>query len=229
MKRLFFLLTLLLLLTALCLLLTSCVSVGYVYTDAKKYTAGGTRIDGRVEDIDINWIDGAVNVARHDGNGIILKETSGKKLSQDEELHWYLDGKELKVQYAASGFRRMSGLQKELTVFIVSQRASSIRNADRIIVLDDGDVVEFVQGIVENGDQPSVDLQRDDLAVAERQLIGQRSHTGTDFKDGAVLILTASIGNILNHRAVGQKVLPKLLAKGQVEHTHHLFYSFNIT
>ena len=110
--------TLLLLLTVLCLLLTSCASVGYVYTDAKKYTAGGTRIDGRVEDIDINWIDGTVNIARHDGNGIILKETSGKKLSQDEELHWYLDGKELKVQYAASGFRRMNGLQKELTVLL---------------------------------------------------------------------------------------------------------------
>ncbi|MBO5501401.1 MAG: DUF4097 family beta strand repeat protein, partial [Clostridia bacterium] len=110
--------TLLLLLTALCLLVTSCASVGYVYTDAKKYTAGGTRIDGRVEDIDINWIDGAVIVGRHDGDGIILREISGKKLSQDEELHWYLDGKELKVQYAASGFRRMNGLQKELTVLL---------------------------------------------------------------------------------------------------------------
>ena len=109
---------LLLLLTALCLLLSSCTSLGSVYTNADKYTAGGARIDQRVEDMDINWIDGAVIVGRHDGDGIILREISGKKLSQDEELHWYLDGKELKVQYAASGLRALSGLQKELTVLL---------------------------------------------------------------------------------------------------------------
>ena len=108
--------TLLLLLTALCLLLSSCTSLGSVYTNADKYTAGGARIDQRVEDIDINWVDGMVTIEYHNGNEIILKET--ENLSRDQELRWLLDGRQLKVQYAASGLRALSGLQKELTVLL---------------------------------------------------------------------------------------------------------------
>ncbi|MBE5794787.1 MAG: DUF4097 domain-containing protein [Clostridiales bacterium] len=107
-----------LLLIALCLLLCSCTSLGSVYPNAEKYTAGGTSISKRVEDIDINWGDGMVNVAYHEGDEIILKETADKKLSKDLELHWYLDGKELKVQYAASGIRTLPNLDKELTVLL---------------------------------------------------------------------------------------------------------------
>lgn len=107
---------LLLLLTALCLLLCSCTSLGYVYPNADKYTAGGARIDQRVEDIDINWVDGMVTIEYHNGNEIILKET--ENLSRDQELRWLLDGRQLKVQYAASGLRALSGLQKELTVLL---------------------------------------------------------------------------------------------------------------
>lgn len=106
--------TLLLLLAALCLLLSSCTSLGSVYTNADKYTAGGARIDQRVEDIDINWVDGMVTIEYHNGDEIILKET--ENLSRDQELRWLLDGRQLKVQYAASGLRALSGLQKELTV-----------------------------------------------------------------------------------------------------------------
>ena len=72
---------LLLLLTALCLLLCSCTSLGYVYPNADKYTAGGARIDQRVEDIDINWVDGMVTIEYHNGNEIILKETEKEVLS----------------------------------------------------------------------------------------------------------------------------------------------------
>lgn len=107
-----------LLLIALCLLLCSCTSLGYVYPNGDEYTAGGTRIDSRVEDIDINWMDGMVNVAYHEGNEIVLQETAGRELSSDTQLHWRLDGKELTVQYAASGFRALPSLSKELTVLL---------------------------------------------------------------------------------------------------------------
>lgn len=110
--------TLLLLLTALCLMLTSCTSLGYVYLNADDYTAGGARIDSRVEDIDINWMDGMVTVGYHNGGEIILRETAGRELSRDQELHWLLDGKQLTVQYAASGLRALPSLQKELTVLL---------------------------------------------------------------------------------------------------------------
>ena len=35
----------------------------------------------------------------------------------------------------------IAGLDKDMTVFIVSQRTSSIRNADVILVMDDGELV----------------------------------------------------------------------------------------
>ena len=52
-----------------------------------------------------------------------------------------LDDSASALDYATDANLRkaISGI-KDTTVFIVSQRASSIRNADKIIVLDDGEV-----------------------------------------------------------------------------------------
>lgn len=109
---------LLLMLTALCLLLSSCTSLGYVYPDGDEYTAGGGRITERVEEIDINWLDGSVIVSYHDGDAIILREESDKQLDSDKELHWRLEGEKLQVKYAASGFRALPSLNKQLTVLL---------------------------------------------------------------------------------------------------------------
>lgn len=130
--------TLILLLTALCLLLCSChsgsgvtVNFGsYTYSDADRYTAGGGRIPGSASNIEINWLDGNVNIAYHDSDEIVLSETSPYRLSEESELHWLLDGTTLQVQYAASGFRTLSGLDKQLTVLLPdSLRPESIRVA----------------------------------------------------------------------------------------------------
>jgi len=107
-----------LMLTALCLLLCSCTSLGYVYPDGDEYTSGGGRITGRVEEIVIGWLDGSVIVAYHDGDAIILREESEKQLDSDTELHWRLEEKKLQVKYAASGFRALPSLNKQLTVLL---------------------------------------------------------------------------------------------------------------
>lgn len=54
-----------------------------------------------------------------------------------------LDDSASALDYATDAKLRkaIKGLQKEMTVFIVSQRAASIMHADQIIVLDDGNVV----------------------------------------------------------------------------------------
>lgn len=109
---------LLLMMMALCLLLSSCTSLGYVYPDGDQYTAGGEHITGRVEDLDINWLDGSVMIGCHDGDGIILREEADQSLSSDMELHWRLDGRKLVVKYAASGFRALPSRNKQLTVLL---------------------------------------------------------------------------------------------------------------
>ncbi|MBQ8556032.1 MAG: DUF4097 family beta strand repeat protein [Clostridia bacterium] len=112
-----------LMLTALCLLFCSCSTQDYIYpgssytyADGEDYSAGGGNISGRVEKVDISWLDGMVNIAYHDGGEIVLSETADQELEEDTKLHWQLEGKTLYVKYAASGFRRQSGLEKQLTV-----------------------------------------------------------------------------------------------------------------
>lgn len=114
---------LILLLMILCLLLCSCTSNGisiggYTYDDHARYTAGGASISGKVEELDISWVEGKVSIAYHDGDEIVLSETAGRKLAQDEELRWWLDGSKLYVKYAASGFNGTEQLDKQLNVLL---------------------------------------------------------------------------------------------------------------
>lgn len=115
--------TLILLLLTLCLVLCSCtingVSIGgYTYENADRYTAGDAGIDSRVENIDVSWIAGNVQTARHSGSDIRLSETSGRTLKKDEQLHWWLDGDTLYVKYAESGYISSRNLNKQLTLLL---------------------------------------------------------------------------------------------------------------
>lgn len=110
--------TVILLLIALILLLSCCSVNAYRYPDSRRYSAGGTKVSGRVENVDISWIDGSVTIGYHDGEGVLLSEEGGKRLKEAEELHWWLDGKTLYVKYAESGFHLGLSLGKELTVLL---------------------------------------------------------------------------------------------------------------
>lgn len=90
----------------------------YTYGDSRRYTAGAGEIDGRVDAVDISWIDGSVRIACHNGDEVILREEADSRLSGDKELRWWLDGRTLRVKYAESGFRTSKGLDKELTVLL---------------------------------------------------------------------------------------------------------------
>lgn len=93
----------------------SIVSSAYTYSDAKRYTAGGGKVTGDVEKIDISWIDGKVEIAYHDGDDIVISENEDN-LETDKQLHWLVDGDTLYVKYAASGFKTMKNLNKALSV-----------------------------------------------------------------------------------------------------------------
>ena len=90
----------------------------YTYGDSRRYTAGAGEIDGRVDAVDISWIDGSVRIACHNGDEVILREEADSRLSGAKELRWWLDGRTLRVKYAESGFRTSKGLDKELTVLL---------------------------------------------------------------------------------------------------------------
>ena len=94
----------------------ACSVSGYTYKNSGRYTAGNATVTGKVKTIDISWIDGQVNIGQYDGDGVIVKETSGKNLEREERLHWYLKDGTLYIKYAGSGFRSAKSLDKKLTV-----------------------------------------------------------------------------------------------------------------
>lgn len=107
-----------LLLIALCLLLSCCSINAYKYPDSRRYTAGAANVNGRIENIDVSWIDGSVTIAYHSGNDVRLSETSDRNLDREDELHWWLDGDTLYVKYAESGIHLTRSLNKRLTVLL---------------------------------------------------------------------------------------------------------------
>lgn len=110
--------TVILLLIAVCLLLCCCSVNSYRYADSRRYTAGGANVNGRVESIDLSWIDGSVTVAYHKGDDVRLSEQCSRRLDREDELHWWLDGNTLYVKYAESGVRLAANLNKHLTVLL---------------------------------------------------------------------------------------------------------------
>ena len=92
------------------------VSGGLNYANADKYTVGDTTVTSPVENLDIDWTSGPVNIEYHAGSGISVSETANKTLSEDDRLRWWLDGTTLRIRYAKSGIRFSFNLEKKLTV-----------------------------------------------------------------------------------------------------------------
>ena len=83
---------------------------------AESYAVGNAEISGTVRNLDIEWTSGAVTVAYHSGNTVLLEEKSDKALREDEQLRWCLDGDTLRVRYMKKGFSLFRSVTKELTV-----------------------------------------------------------------------------------------------------------------
>lgn len=90
----------------------------YRYDDASRYTAGESEITGKISAIDIDWVSGDIAVARYDGDRIILKETSSRRLKASEQVHWLVDDGTLYVRFVRSGTRYSRLLGKELTLLL---------------------------------------------------------------------------------------------------------------
>ncbi len=84
--------------------------------DAGSYTVGGTELDAKVENLDIDWIDGSVTIAYHSGSTVDIAETASRTLSEDETLRWTLDGTTLRIRYAKPRMTSLQSLDKKLTV-----------------------------------------------------------------------------------------------------------------
>jgi len=107
-------------------LLCACGGIGigqsnYFYDDFDEYTMGGGTVDGAVSALSINWISGSVTVDYHDGDGVILRESTSDETDEKSSMYYRLKDGALTVQFAASGKHEMKVLnilRKDLTVLL---------------------------------------------------------------------------------------------------------------
>ena len=85
--------------------------------NADKYTAGNAEITGKVENLDIDWDSGKLNIIPGSGNTIILEESYEGELPEEKQMHWYLDGTTLRVVYDMS-FGVSANTNKTLNVTV---------------------------------------------------------------------------------------------------------------
>lgn len=102
------------------------------YPDAGMYSydvgVNGTTSQGfvnkySVDNIDIDWISGQVNIVYDDVKEITLTETSNKELDDKSAMHWYPYKETLYIKYGAGNFYSKVGMKKTLTVTLPSEFA----------------------------------------------------------------------------------------------------------
>ena len=91
----------------------------FVYDHASKYTIGDGKVDGKVKNIDIDWLSGSVSVVTGSGDSVVITEATTGKIDKDMRVHWWLDGTTLRIKFCASGLKmRFNCGKKELTVSV---------------------------------------------------------------------------------------------------------------
>ena len=90
----------------------------FYYDNVEKYIVGGASITDTVERVEIQWLSGSVKVAAHKENMVRFSEEANLCLTNDNSVHFWLDGTTLRIQFCGSGEWDLNGLEKDLTVLL---------------------------------------------------------------------------------------------------------------
>lgn len=90
----------------------------FSYADAENYSVGAAEFSATVEHIEIDWLAGNVTVASHSSDTVSFSEESLAALTEDTQLHYWLDGTTLHMKFCRSGKWRLDGAEKDLTVLV---------------------------------------------------------------------------------------------------------------
>lgn len=86
------------------------------YENAELYSAGGADISQPVERVEIQWLSGKVTLSACKEKTVRFSEQANRTLTNENTLHYRLDGTTLLLQFCASGCMDFNNLEKELTV-----------------------------------------------------------------------------------------------------------------
>lgn len=102
------------------------------YNDADKYLTGEAEITETVENIEIDWIGGSINVSYYDKDAVSFFEESVHVLNDDTRVHYMLDGTTLRIKFCKSGILNIDDSAKNLTVHIPESLSLKNLNIDGI-------------------------------------------------------------------------------------------------
>ena len=223
-------LTTAILLSSLC----SCVSFGNIYDHADEYTAGDVEISEKIGNLDIDWQAGSVNVSRYDGSTISVTETCGVELSEERQVHTWVDGKTLRIKYCKSGESfTLTNSEKKLEIKLPKDYDLTLINYDGAscsatfdnICADTFDVDTASGGVIFKdctADKFDLDTASGDIELAQK---GETSKLTVDTASGDVKVTGETIKDISTDAASGKvkidvKEIEKLdsdAASGNVE------------
>ena len=136
--------------------------------DADQYTAGDASITGPVQNLDIGWASGTINIAYHKENTVTLTETAKKPISSDMRMCWWLDGDTLRVRYAKPKIYMISTQSKELTVTLPENTVFSS------VLIDGASGTVNIPAL--NADELTLDVTSGDIYAAVN---ARKIHIGT--------------------------------------------------
>ena len=91
---------------------------GEYYADADEYIVGNVEYNGRIDELDIYWTAGEVEILLYDGDEIKVEE-SGAGSNEREHMRTRLEDGKLEIRFAASGTKLFSSeISKELKVYL---------------------------------------------------------------------------------------------------------------
>ena len=103
----------------------------YIYKDGEKYTAGDRTITDKIENIDINYMSGDIELSAASTDEITLKETSKVVLDESRQVHSFVDGNTLYIRFAASERNLdLNNLEKHLEITIPEDLILKTFNTD---------------------------------------------------------------------------------------------------
>lgn len=88
---------------AMIVCLSGCaIKVSYKYDNADKYIAGDREIADKIENIDIDYMEGDVTLVSGETAKVIIKETANQEIDDKLKVHTWVDGSTLHVKYCES-------------------------------------------------------------------------------------------------------------------------------
>ena len=90
----------------------------YHYDDAGKYTPGGAALTSTINNLDIDWVSGEIEIIYHEEKTVVFSETSNREMDEHLTMRYWLDGDTLRIRFSEAGSWNFNNVHKTLTVML---------------------------------------------------------------------------------------------------------------